>query len=111
MAEKKFKLKAEDIKELVPPMGGCMATDLITVEGMLVGFMYRDEPLNELDCGWMFVSGIEDQDYLDDPQNTEIYNVNTIANYDPAIIPYLNLPYGTELMREKGTNNFIIISQ
>ncbi|HEV8285884.1 MAG TPA: DUF2185 domain-containing protein [Chitinophagaceae bacterium] len=90
-------------------MGGCIATNKITVEGELVDYMFRDEPNNDLDSGWQFFSGTEDQDYIDDPNNSAIYDVNTIANYDRAIIPYLNLPYGTQLERVRGTDKFRII--
>jgi hypothetical protein len=110
MSEKKFKLKAEDFVDLVPPMGGCIATDKITVEGLEVGYMYREESDIKLDSGWRFFSGTENQDYVDDANNSAIYNVNTIANYDRAIIPYLNLPYGIELERIAGTDKFQIIS-
>jgi hypothetical protein len=104
-----YKLKAEEIQNLTHNKGGCMATDKITVEGMEIGYMYRDEPSFDKDSGWRFFSGTEDQDYVDDPNNIMIYNVNTIANYDAAIIPYLNLPCGTELERLRGTNEFQII--
>ncbi len=89
-------------------MGGSIATDKIVVEGEPVHFMYREEPDNEIDNGWRFLSGTEDQDYIDDPDNSAIYSPNTIANYDPAIIPYLNLPIGTELERIEGTGKFRI---
>lgn len=104
-----FKLKAEQIKKLIEPMGGCIATDKITVEGELVDYMIREEPNNDIDSGWQFYSGTEDQEYIDNPENSAIYDVNTIANYDPAIIPYLNLPIGTQLERIHGTNTFRII--
>jgi hypothetical protein len=107
--EKKFKLKADEIVQLIEPMGGCLATDKITVEGELVDYMIREEPFNEIDSGWQFFSGTEDQDYIDDPNNSSIYDVNTIANYDKAIIPYLNLPIGTQLERIKGADKFRII--
>lgn len=110
MMNKKFKLKPEDFQELVPPMGGCIATDKITVEGLKVCYMYREEGDAELDSGWRFLSGEESQEYVDDPNNSAIYNVNTIANYDRAIIPYLNLPIGTELERIEGTEKFQIIA-
>ena len=109
MPGKKFKLGAEQIIQLIPEMGGCIATDRITVEGELVYFMYRAEPDNDLDSGWQFFSGTEDQDYVDNIDNSAIYSVNTIANYDPAIIPYLDLPIGTELERIEGTDKFQII--
>ena len=107
--DKIFKIKTEEIIQLIEPMGGCIATDKITVEGELVDYMVRGEPNNDLDSGWQFFSGTEDQDYIDNPNNSAIYDVNTIANYDKAIIPYLDLPVGTQLERIKGTNKFEII--
>lgn len=106
---KNFKLKADQIRKLIEPMGGCIATDKITVEGELVDYMVREEPNNDIDSGWQFFSGTEDQDYIDNPENSAIYDVNTIANCDRAIIPYLNLPIGTQLERIQGTNRFQII--
>lgn len=109
MAQKKFKLTSEEITQLIEPMGACMATDRITVDGFKIGFMYREEPYDEIDSGWRFFSGTENQEYIDNPDNTMIYDVNTIANYDKAIIPYLNLPIGTELERNENTDVFQII--
>lgn len=40
-----------------------------------------------------------------------VYDVETIANYDRAIIPYLNLPKGTELERVENSYKFIIITE
>ena len=88
MSEKKnFKLKSEEIRQLIAPMGGCVATDRITVDGLPVGYMYREEPDSEIDSGWRFFAGDEDQEYVDNHKNSCKYNVNTITNYDPAIIP------------------------
>ena len=90
-------------------MGGCIATDKITVDGLQVGFMYRETPDFETDSGWRFFSGTETQDYADNSNNLQVYEVNTIANYDKAIIPYLNLPIGTELEREENSDKFIVV--
>ncbi len=106
MAIKNYKINQEDLKDLVEDMGGCFATDKITVDGLKVGFMYREQPDNPLDSGWRFFSGTETQDYVDDPENTSIYEVNTIANYDKAIIPFLKSPIGTELERVEGKDTF-----
>ena len=111
MANKKhFQKGPAEIRQLTKPMGACIATDKITVEGELVDYMTREEPNNELDSGWQFFSGTEDQEYIDNPDNSAIYDVNTIANYDPAIIPYLELPFGTQLERVRGTDKFQIIT-
>jgi hypothetical protein len=68
--------------------------------------MYRDEPDFEHDSGWRFLSGTETQEYVNNAANWTIYDVNTIANYDPSIIDYLGSPVGTELERINGTNKF-----
>src|SRR6478736_3949855 len=99
MVTKKFKIDGQNIKQLIQPMGGCMATDKITVDGELIDFMYRDNSDFKHDSGWRFLSGTETQEYADNADNWAIYDVNTIANYDSAIINYLDLPTGTELER------------
>jgi hypothetical protein len=96
---KNFKLKAEQIKTLANGHGGCIATDMITVDGKQVGYMYREVPRNPQDSGWRFMSGSESQEYMDEPNNHAIYDVNTIANYDPEIIPFLNAPIGSAFER------------
>ena len=110
MDGKIFKLKAEEIKELIPKFGGCFATDKITVDGMKVKYMYREESDFDNDSGWRFFSGTESQEYVDESSHTGIYEVNTIANYDNAIIPYLNSPVGTELERKDNSDEFIMVS-
>ncbi|MGL0931517.1 DUF2185 domain-containing protein [Vibrio vulnificus] len=96
---KKFKLSADNIRELASGYGGCIATDMITVVGKNVGYFYRDEPNNNLDSGWCFMSGDETQEYMNESTNHEIYDVNTIANYDPDIIPFLDAPVGSAFER------------
>lgn len=98
---KKFGLRADQIKDLAQGHGGCIASDRITVDGLKVGYMYREAPHEGL-SGWMFLSGEETQEYLDNPDNAGIYNVNTIANYDPEIIPLLNKPVGSAFARKDG---------
>ena len=106
---KKLKLNIASLKQLVPPLGSCTATDKITVEGMKVGFFYREAPRFENDSGWRFLSGREDQEYIKDPNNTAVYDVNTIANYDAAIIAFLDFPVGSEFQRRPGTDIFKLI--
>jgi hypothetical protein len=103
---KKFHLSASEIKSLAPGHGGCIASDMITVDGRHVGFMYREEEDFEGDSGWRFMSGYESAEYSDDPNNLAVYDVNTIANYDPKIIPYLERPVGSAFEREIRDDEF-----
>ena len=100
---KQFALSPDQIRPLAEGYGACIATDRITVEGRKVAFFYREAPDNEFDGGWRFFGGGETDAYLDDPTNSGIYNVNTIANYDPEIIPFLDAPAGAAFERENGT--------
>lgn len=106
MAGKQFKLKPDQIRPLVPRLGGCFASDMITVGGSKVGYMYREGPDFDVDSGWRFLSGTESQEYLDDPGNLQIYDVNTIANYDPDIVPFLDQPVGSAFERQQSTGTF-----
>ena len=97
---KTYALDATQIKPgLAPNRGGCLATDDVTVRGLGVGFMYREEGANPLDSGWRFFSGRESQEYLDDPTKSGVYDVNTIANYAPDIIEWLDAPPGAAFER------------
>lgn len=107
MPGKQCRLRADQIKPLVQGLGGCFATDVIPVQGYKVGYMYREEPDFDADSGWRFFAGVESQDYLDDPANTAIYDVNTIANYDPEIVPFLRAPIGSAFERDAGSGIFV----
>lgn len=93
-----------EIKDLIEWNGGngegCFASNKITKEGWKVGYMYREKPDNgRPDSGWRFMKGDETDEYTSDSTNLNIFAINTICNYDPDIIPYLNLPIGTALIR------------
>src|SRR3954470_18332442 len=106
MPEKQFKIPGIKMKPLAEGHGGCFATDMITVEGKKVGYMYREAPDFAEDSGWRFFSGKESEDYLEDPSHTMVYDVNTIANYDPAIIPLLYSPVGSAFERRGWLGRF-----
>jgi len=103
---KRFRLDASVIRELALGHGYCLASDHITVEGKRVGFMYRQAPSGTGDSGWVFLSGEESQDYLDDAHNLALYDVNTLANYDPTIIPLLTSAVGSAYGRDPGAAEF-----
>jgi hypothetical protein len=100
IAVKKYVLSPNDIRSLAPNRGGAIASDKITVEGKQVGYMYRSKPHNHQDSGWAFLAGDEDEAYMANGSNHGIYDVNTIANYDPAIIPFLDAPVGSAFFRD-----------
>lgn len=93
---------ALDVKQLLNWEGaeGCIVSDRITKEGWKVGYMYREFPMSNFpDSGWCFLKGDEDDEYMNNPDNHHIFALNTVCNYDPDIIEYLDAPYDTRLIR------------
>lgn len=106
---KNFKIAAADIQPLAFGYGGCFATDEILVVGHPVGFMYREQPDFESDSGWRFFADTETKEYMDNPENYGMYDVNTIANYDRTILPHLDSPVGSAFERDPASGEFIAI--
>ena len=99
-----YHAKAEDVKHLLSDWkdaDGCIATNRITVEGCKVGYCYREKPDGGWDSGWRFTAGDESEAYMDDPNNAEIYKLNTICNDDPDIILPLNIPVPCAFERDE----------
>lgn len=99
--EKNYKISPSQIERLVPDIGYALVTDMVTVEGKSVDYMVRNDPEREDDSGWIFYGGGETQEYIDNPNNTSLMSINTIANYDLEIIKFLTYPIGTEIERDE----------
>lgn len=102
--EKKFLLSKNEIKQLLDDWhgaDGCIATNRILIDGCRVGYMYREETNQEWDSGWRFLAGDETNEYLNNPQNSGIYKLNTICNYDYDIMPFLNDEKGCVYARKE----------
>jgi hypothetical protein len=105
--QKRFFIPGDRIKPIANGLGSCIASDRIMVDGARVGYMYREAPDDEIDSGWRFFAGDETQDYANRPENFEIYDVNTVANYDPEIVPLLGVPAPCAFERKKGSEGFV----
>lgn len=58
-------------------LGYVYASKFLVDNRLPVTFMYREEGEGD-DSGWRFFSGLETQEYMDDPDNVGIYDVETI---------------------------------
>lgn len=108
MNKKVFRLRPEQIVPLALGLGGCLATDRIVVDGCKVGYMYRREPIREQDSGWCFFAGDEDEAYMANIENHGVYDVNTIVNYDPEILPFIDAEIGSKFERDDD-DTFILL--
>lgn len=82
---------------------GCFATDGIMVRGEKVDFCFREQPMpgdENWDSGWRFFT--EAESTADAPRDYGFYDLNTVCNYDPELLPLLDSPYGTSFERRQG---------
>src|SRR5215831_5563580 len=79
------------MRSLARGCGSCLAFDHIMSpsKGRLLN---REPPDHVMDGGWRFFSGEETQEHAADASSFETYDLNTIANYDPDLVPYLDAP-------------------
>ncbi len=105
MEQQEFHLSNQEIMPILKNWegpDGCFASNRILQDGCKVGYMYRQVPDGQFpDSGWRFAAGDEDSDYMADPNNAGVYKLNTICNYDPDIMPFLNAPFGTAFLRDE----------
>ncbi len=89
---KNFKIPREQLRTLLPNRGLCMAPDTILVEGLPVALIYRVMPSTMHDSGWRLFTGVESEEYLSNSRYNGIYDLNTVVNYCPEVIPLLDSP-------------------
>lgn len=86
--------------------GIVLATHMLMDGDYKVGVMHHAQPYNRIDSGWEFFCGKETQEYLDDVANIGVYDIHTILEKDPAILPYLTKPVDTFWVRVEGMDQF-----
>ena len=67
--------------------------------GWKIGYGVREEPTRDTDSGWYFCVGDETDEYVNDPDDLELWTVNSALIYDPALSGFIDAPYGTAIVR------------
>ena len=94
-------------EQLLPGWQGarhCRVSKRIMADGRPAAFCCREEPDSDdtgWDSGWYFEAGDEAEAYPDEDAEYGIYDLNTICNLCPDILPLLNAPYGTAFERDE----------
>lgn len=73
------------MKRKFPAIGYIISSKMITDQWKKPLFMYREKPSNDQDSGWRIFSGLESDEYTDNPDNMAIYNPSTILKIDSSI--------------------------
>ena len=99
---KKYFPGIKEGKKLIESTLGCFVTDRVSIDQDKICYMVREEPSKDNpDSGWRIFAGDETQEYIDDIDHTQVFSLNTVCNYDPEIIPFLDEPIGTVIVRNR----------
>lgn len=99
---KKYFPGMKEGKKLIDSTLGCFVTDRVSIDQDAICYMVREEPSKDNpDSGWRIFAGDETQEYIDDIEHTQVFALNTVCNYDPEIIPFLDEPIGTVIVRNR----------
>lgn len=101
----RFEEEAAPDRESMGEFGYVFATKMLIEGKKPVMFMYREQG-EDGDSGWRFFCGEEDQAYVDDVDNIDIYDIKTILGIDGSVEPYLNAEPGSAFERESADEPF-----
>ncbi|MGH1428104.1 MAG: immunity protein Imm33 domain-containing protein [Arenicella sp.] len=75
---------------------------LVMVTNLCIGpnrerirFIFREEPNNDADSGWVFFCGYEPPGYADDSSNFSICPLKSILEIEPELAALVNSPIGS----------------
>ena len=97
------------MKKYVENVGSCIITKSLLNGETKLRWLFREEPLNNIDTGWIAFGDSDNNDYVNNPKNLTVVDLNTLANIEPTILNVYEMPIGTDLIfiEENGDKYFI----
>ena len=86
-----------DVKSILEK--AALVSKKITEGGWKVGYLIREDPEDEIDSGWQFFAGDEDDDYVEQESNVTVCSVGDIVKLDPALMSVIGSEPGVEFVR------------
>ena len=81
-------------------LGGSVVSKNILENKGRLKWCFREKSVNDIDNGWRFLSEIDTDEFLSNPQNMAICDWGTVLKIEPEIAPIFELQIGTELTLE-----------
>lgn len=89
--------------DFVPNSGACVVSNNVLSGAGKLKWLVREESMNAMDNGWRFLSDIDDNEYLSDPENFSVATFNRVVEIEPAALGIFALPVGSDLeLRREG---------
>lgn len=88
----------------------CFVSHRVLKDGQKVGYCYREEPDNDKDSGWRFMSGDESDAYVDDPGNISFVSLGALLREDDSPLKLLESPVGSAFAVDPRTGAFVSVA-
>ena len=97
------------MKKYVENAGSCIVTKSLLNGESNFRWLFREEPLDNIDTGWLAFGDSDNDEYVNDPKNLSVVDLNTLINIEPTILNVYEMPVGTDLIfiEEDGEKYFI----
>ena len=97
------------MKKYVENVGSCIITKSLLNGETKLRWLFREEPLNNIDTGWIAFGDSDNDDYVNNPKNLTVVALNTLVNIEPTVLNVYEMPIGTDLIfiNENGEKYFI----
>lgn len=80
------------------------------LENKHIAYCYRDKPENNIDSGWRFLYGDEDESYLDNPTNSETVYPKEMLVINPALEAILSAPLYSEFEWDEEAEAYVEVN-
>jgi len=100
---------SQSTPEFVRESGGSLLSRNALDGKAPIRWAFREEQANPVDNGWRFLSAIDDDEFLSDSANLVVVSFNTVVRIEPAVLPLLYLPEGTDVTIERDADGRITI--
>jgi hypothetical protein len=77
--------------------GTCIASRRIVDRESVLKWLLREKPVAPSDSGWRFMSIDDESDYINNPDNLVVCDLNTVALIEPAVLEIIDQPVGSDL--------------
>jgi hypothetical protein len=77
--------------------GASIASKNVLEKRAPLRWAFREEEVDAVDNGWRFLSEIDDDEYINNPANMQVVSFNAVVDIEPAVLPILHMPVGTDL--------------
>ena len=78
-------------------LGASIVSNNILKNKANIKWVFREDAVDELDNGWRFLSEIDTEEYLSNPENMSVCDWSTIVEIEPAVLLLYDMPIGTEI--------------